>query len=131
MTIADAFVVAWNSDDDAALAALFTDDSTYIDRAVGGEVHGRAGVIAWKTRTVALIADLHVQLLDAWRTDDREAVETVYSGQIRSATRPFAVPAASLMRLRDERIVTNTDYYNLADLLTQSGLPPTWTPTDS
>ena len=34
----------------------------------------------------------------------------------------------TMLRLRGDRIVSNSDYYNVADVLRQSGLPPTWTP---
>lgn len=126
--LAQAFADAWNTSDQQALPALFTEDATYTDRGVGKVSDGREGVTQWRALTGQLIDDVHVEVVGAFRSGDHIAVETVYSGHIKGAPHGFAVPAASIINLRGNKIVNNTDYYNLADLLQQSELPPTWTP---
>ena len=40
----------------------------------------------------------------------------------------FAVPTTTILELKDGQITSDRDYYSLATLLAQSGLPLTWTP---
>lgn len=129
--LAKAWVAGWESKDPQRLAALFTSDAVYTDHAVGKVSRGTAGVAAWQAGTHQLIPTVHATLVDAFRSGDRMLIQTIYAGQIQGAPHPFAVPMATVLHLRGNRIVTDDDYYNLADLLQQSGLPPTWTPPKS
>lgn len=126
--LANAWVAAWQSSNPNDLAALFTKDAIYTDRGVDKVSHGRHGVATWQANTHKLIPDVSGKIRDAFRSGDRMLIETTYSGHIKGAPHPFAVPMATVLHLRGDRIATDTDYYNLADLLRQSGLPPTWVP---
>lgn len=126
--IARAWLDAWKSSDPNRLAALFTEDAVYTDRAADKVSHGQDGVATWHQGTHKLIPNVDFQLLDAFGTGDRVAIEGLYSGQIQGAPHPFALHMATVLQLRGDRIASDTDYYNLADLLRESGLPPTWTP---
>ena len=126
--IASAWVTGWRNNATHGLAALFTEDATYTDQGVGKVSHGRDGVAAWQQNTYKLIPDANIELTDAFRNGDRVSIEGTYTGQIQGAPRPFALPLATVLQLRGNQIVSDTDYYNLADLLRESGLPPTWTP---
>ncbi|MGW7549149.1 hypothetical protein ACWGKQ_49750 [Streptomyces sp. NPDC054770] len=46
-----------------------------------------------------------------------------FSGQLLNAPKPFSVPVATILRLRGNKILANDDYYNMKDVLIQSGLP--------
>ena len=89
---------------------------------------GRAGVAAWKQGTDQLIADVHLTITETFRSGDHVAIETIYSGHIHGAPKPFAVPTTTILELKDGQITSDRDYYSLATLLAQSGLPLTWTP---
>ena len=129
--LASAWIAAWRGSDPHQLAALFTGDAVYTDRGVDKSSYGPGGIAAWQANTHKLIPNVHGTLVDTFRSGGQMLIETIYSGQINGAPHPFAVHMATVLRLRGSKIVTDTDYYNLADLLRQSGLPPTWTPPKS
>jgi limonene-1,2-epoxide hydrolase len=122
------WAAAWNGTDPQALAKLFTHDATYTDFGVDKVSNGREGVAAWKHGTDQLIADAHVTVKSSFRSGDRVAAESIYSGHIKGAPSAFAVPMSTIFELRGNLIRSDRDYYSLATLLAQSGLPADWTP---
>ncbi|WP_426516395.1 nuclear transport factor 2 family protein [Diaminobutyricibacter sp. McL0618] len=126
--IAAKWASAWSGTDPNQLAKLFTVDGVYTDLALGRVFRGPSEVAAWKSGTDQLIANVHVEVLDAFRGGDRVAIETVYSGQVRGAPRPFAVRGTTILILNGDLISSNTDNYSLSTLLSQSGLPADWVP---
>ena len=127
-TIARAWVRAWNGDDPAALGALFTSDARYRDVGVLKTSIGPAAITAWKAGTNQLISGATFTLDHAFEDGDSVAIVGTYRGRISGATSGFEVPMTTVLRVRGSHIAADTDYYNLADLLRQSGLPATWTP---
>ncbi|WP_328665721.1 nuclear transport factor 2 family protein [Streptomyces sp. NBC_00322] len=121
---------AWNGTDPQALGALFTADGTYTDEAVGMTFHGREEIAGWKARADAVIDNVHVTVHAAHRGGDGITVEAIYSGHIKGAPKPFAVPMTTLLDLDKNRcrITSDQDHYSLATVLSQSGLPADWTP---
>ncbi|WP_194926142.1 nuclear transport factor 2 family protein [Catenulispora pinisilvae] len=127
--IAIAWAAAWNGDNADALGALFTTDGTYTDHAIGATMTGQEQISGWKARTDAMIDDAAVKLVTAYRSGNRVTIEAVYAGHIKGAPTPFAVPMATLLDTRDDLLITaDRDYYSLAAVLAQSGLPADWTP---
>lgn len=122
---------AWNDNRPDELAELFSHDATYTDVALGVAWHGKAEIGQWVTNTHAGIKDVRVEVKSSFRSGDQIAIEWTFSGVMPGATKPFAVPAVTIMKLRGGRIYTNDDYYNLADVLKQSGLPAEWSPSGS
>jgi limonene-1,2-epoxide hydrolase len=122
------WAAAWNGTDPQALAKLFTQDGVYTDYGVNKVSAGRDGVAAWKSGTDQLIADVRVTVKDTFRGGDQIAAESTYSGHINGAPAPFAVPLTTIFDLRGKLIKADRDYYSLATLLAQSGLPADWTP---
>ena len=123
--IARAWVEAWTGDDPAALGALFTEDATYRDTAVMKSSRGRAAITAWKRGTGELIPGASFRLDHAFRQAESAATVGTYSGRIVSAPEAFSVPMVAVLQLHGARVVTDTNYYNLTEVLRQSGLPPT------
>ncbi|MER5548632.1 nuclear transport factor 2 family protein [Streptomyces sp. NPDC002589] len=120
---------AWNGTDPQALGALFTADGTYTDQAVGVTFHGRPEIASWKARADDLIDNVHVTVQAAHRDGDRITVDAVYSGHLKDAPNPFAVPMTTLLDLNARcQIVSDHDHYSLNAVLAQSGLPADWTP---
>ncbi|MEU2159295.1 nuclear transport factor 2 family protein [Streptomyces sp. NPDC019396] len=121
---------AWNGTNPQALGALFTADGTYTDEAVGISFHGRKEIAGWKARADSLIDDVHVTVRAAHRDGERITVNAIYSGHLKGAPKPFAVPMTTLLALDKNRcrIVSDKDHYSLATVLSQSGLPADWTP---
>lgn len=90
--IAAAWAEAWNGADPERLGALFAEDGTYTDQAVGVTMHGREQVSGWKARTDLFIADVHAAVGAAHRADRRVTVESIYSGRSRAPPRPSPCP---------------------------------------
>ncbi|MER6522672.1 MULTISPECIES: nuclear transport factor 2 family protein [unclassified Streptomyces] len=121
---------AWNGTDPQALGALFTGDGTYTDLAVGVTFRGRQEIAGWKARADSLIDNVHVTVRATHREGDRVTVDAVYSGHLKGAPKPFAVPMTTLLDLDGNRcrITSDEDHYSLGTVLAQSGLPADWTP---
>lgn len=130
--IAIAWAAAWNGKPAEALGGLFTPDGTYTDHAIGLTLTGQEQISGWKARTNAMIDDASVTVSHAYRSGDHVTIEAVYAGHIKGAPTPFAVPMATLLDTRDDLLITaDRDYYSLASVLAQSGLPADWTPSGS
>lgn len=114
---------AWNAGAADELASHFTSTATYQDFAFGASFTGRGEIAEWVRITHGAIGNLHVEVTDAFHAGDRISVRWTFSGQIVGAPKPFSVPASTVMELRRGKISANGDYYNLADVLRQSGLP--------
>ena len=127
--VAGAWAAAWNGTDPAALGKVFTADAAYVDEALGVTSTGRPQIAAWKARTDQLIADVHVTILRASKDGHHVTIEAIYAGHIKGAPKPFAVPMATILDgVDDAKATGDRDYYNLAAVLSQSGLPADWTP---
>jgi steroid delta-isomerase-like uncharacterized protein len=122
---------AWNTASPERMAALFTDDGVYEDFAFQARFQGKEGVALWVTITNASVRDARVELIDAFGVGDRAAARWIFSGTDTGAFardlpptgRSFSVRVASFFELEGGLIRRVGDYYNLADLLRQIGLP--------
>lgn len=132
-----AWADAWNTASPRKMAALFTEDGVYQDNAFQVAMTGPAGAAQWVTITEQSIKNAHVDVVDAFREGNKIAVRWNFSGadtgafaKDRPATgKSFNVPVTTVMDLNGGKIQHLTDYYNLADLLRQVGLPAgVWTP---
>ncbi|WP_194892881.1 nuclear transport factor 2 family protein [Catenulispora pinisilvae] len=114
---------AWNSKDPQRLADLFVQHGArYTDHAFGTQDYlGRAGVVAWANHTSGLIRGAHIQVDSALSFGDVTLISWTFSGQVAGAPKPFSVPAVTVLRTRGYQIVTDDDYYDKADVLSQSG----------
>ncbi|MFJ2747752.1 nuclear transport factor 2 family protein [Streptomyces sp. NPDC087297] len=121
---------AWNGTDPQALGALFTADGVYTDEAVAATFRGRKEIAGWKARADTLIDNVHVTVRTTRLDGDRVTVRAVYSGHLKGAPKPFAVPMTTVLDLDRNhcRISSDKDHYSLATVLAQSGLPADWTP---
>ncbi|MFD8431391.1 nuclear transport factor 2 family protein [Streptomyces coelicoflavus] len=126
--IAAAWHSAWTGEDPNALAGLFTKDGTLVDLSVPYTSHGREEIAEFKAITERLIPDADLEITDAFRSGDRVLIRTDYSGTLPGASKSFKVQMATVLELRHGRIAVNTDYYDRATMLRQSGLPADWRP---
>ncbi|MFD8891735.1 nuclear transport factor 2 family protein [Streptomyces sp. NPDC059566] len=128
--IVGAWARAWNGTDPQALGALFTADGVYTDEAVAVTFRGRKEIAGWKARADTLIDNVHVTVRTTRLDGERVTVRAVYSGHLKGAPKPFAVPMTTVLDLDRNhcRISSDKDHYSLATVLAQSGLPADWTP---
>jgi steroid delta-isomerase-like uncharacterized protein len=136
------WAAAWNAQDPAAMAALFTDDGLYEDLAFGATFQGKDGVAEWVTTTSSFITDARVDLVAAYQVGARATAEWIFSGSVPGpagadegeALRAFSVRAASLFELEGDLIRHVADYYNPNTVNDPSGqasnaaTPPAATP---
>jgi steroid delta-isomerase-like uncharacterized protein len=131
-TFFDAYLDAWNAHDPAAVARCMADDAIYEDVALGRVLHGPSEIASFvdeATRASSNFRFEQVSLFTAGRdyatewimtgTNDRELPGAPATG------RSFRVRGASVGKLDTRgRIVTNRDYYNLAEMFAQLGIVP-------
>jgi len=132
----------WNAGDAAGMEELCTVDCSYRDRAFQTHFTGREGVAEWMRITQSHIPDLHIELLAAFGDEQQAMARYTLSGTFgpdhsfdagyEVADHTFAVPGASYFTVRQGRIHAVEDFYNLADLMRQLGLPAgPFTPRES
>ena len=134
--IAKRWAAAWNSCDQSAMVALFTRDGIYDDNAFQARSEGSAGIGAWVALTCNHLSNAHAEILDSFQTGDRVAIRWVFSGSPSkdspmgsAAGKTFSVPVMTVLELDGGRIRYDADYYNLADLFRQLGIPAgPWVP---
>lgn len=122
---------AWNAASPERMTALFTDDGVYEDFAFQTAFRGKPGVAMWVAITNASIRGAKVELVDAFHVGDRAAARWIFSGTDTGAFardlpptgKSFSLPVASLFELEGQLIRRVGDYYDLANLLRQLGLP--------
>lgn len=131
------WAAAWNTGSHERMVGLFTEDGVYEDHAFQVVFNGKDGIAQWVSITNQVIDDTHVEVEEASRAGDRIYVEWTFSGTNSAgglAGQPptgesFSVPAVSVFEMEGGKIRRVDDYYNLADLLRQVGLPAgAWTP---
>lgn len=131
--VLDEWAAAWKSHDIDRLLRLFTDDCVYEDVALGAVSRGHGELREFAAQTFAILPDFDLQVTSQFISGGRGAIEWIMSG-----TQAFAVPgfpaegkrfsglrAATIVEFRDGEIQRNTDYWDGAAVLRQTGvLPP-------
>lgn len=129
------WAAAWNTADAKAMTGLFTEDGIYDDHAFQVRSQGRECLETWVMMTCGNIPDAHAEVLGAFGNGNRAAVQWLFSGTPTAfggasmTGKSFSVPVVSLFKLTGDRIQQVSDYYSLADVLRQIGLPSgPWVP---
>lgn len=130
--VLDEWAAAWKSHDIDRLLRLFTEDCVYEDVALGAVSRGHQELRDFAAQTFAILPDFNLQVTSQFICGSRGAIEWVMSG-----TQAFAVPgfpaqgesfsglrAATIVEFRDGRISRNTDYWDGAAVLRQTGVLP-------
>jgi steroid delta-isomerase-like uncharacterized protein len=124
---------AWNTANGAALAQLFTTDATYTDHAFQSSVTGQQAIAQLVAQTTQMMGPPKVTITSAFCSGDNAAVTYLFSGTFTdkapftppysAAGKSFSVPVETVFTLRQGLLSSDNDYYNLADILRQVGLP--------
>ena len=100
------------------------------------------GVAAWVQSTAAALANVTVDVEHTFASGSDVAVVWTFGGMVNvdgplaavvagpNAGGTFAVPAASILKMRGERIASVGDYYNKVDLFLQVGIPADFQPPE-
>jgi steroid delta-isomerase-like uncharacterized protein len=126
------WAAAWNSSNSQDLAGLFVQDgSRYTDHAFDRTYTGSAGVAQWVSETKWAIPNAKITVTNAIGVNNSEIIFWNFSGQATGAPHSFSVPAVTVIKTRDGKILTNDDYYSKAEVNRQSGLPESGLPSGS
>jgi steroid delta-isomerase-like uncharacterized protein len=134
------WVDAWNAHDPERLAALYTADGVYEEIPTNAVAQGADAIRALVQSELDAYSGIEVQPQAGFQGDNWAVLQGIfagrYTGQLPGAPagagQPFAVPFATVFRLRDDRIQHNTDYFDAYSFLIQIGVlpaPGTATPT--
>ena len=130
----DGYLDAWNAHDPAAVAGYMADGAIDEDVALGRVLHGPSEIAAFVEEATRASSDFRFEEVSlftagaASRTNGH--ARTTLGAARRSRDRPLVPRSGGVgWQARYERcIVENRDYYNLAEMLTQLGIPPTAPP---
>ena len=133
----DRYLDAWNAHDPAAVARHMADNAVYEDVALGRVLHGPSEIAKFVEEATRSSSDFRFEVVSLITTGSDYANEWVMLGTndralpgVPATGRSFRVRGASVGKLDSSGlIVENRDYYNLAELLTQLGVPPTAPPS--
>ncbi len=125
------WVAAWEAGDGTGVAALFTEDGLYEDLAFEAYNVGHEEVGQWVTITTHALSAIRAEVVHVVQGDGRIAFEWVFSGEqtgpfpgdIPATGRAFSVRALSTFEMEGDLIRHASDFYNLATLFRQLGLP--------
>lgn len=130
----NAYLDAWNRHDGDGVASFFTEDGVFADQALGRQHQGRDAIAGFvRSADAEVSSDYKLTLLDSFQAGDRYALVWTFGGTndranpnppLPATGKQFIVKGVSIGRLEGDRITENTDYWNLAELLTQIGLMP-------
>jgi steroid delta-isomerase-like uncharacterized protein len=127
------YLEAWNRHDGGAIAAYFAEDGVYKDVALNESNQGHGAIKAFVDRLAAEISsDFTFEPAGTpLVTDTGYALQWVMQGtndrssELLPATgQPFAIRGVSVGEIENGKIKVNTDYWSLAEFLTQVGLMP-------
>jgi steroid delta-isomerase-like uncharacterized protein len=123
---------AFNRHDPDAYASFMAEDCVFTNAGTGERVVGRAAQRADLVKLLAAWSDLRVETVNLLVAGDSYAKEWVMTGvhtgdmpSLPATGRNFRIVGADVGQVRDGKIANATEYWNLADFLSQVGaLPP-------
>jgi len=132
----DRYLDAWNAHDPAAVTRHMADGAVYEDVALGRVLHGPSEIAKFVEEATRSSSNFRFEVVSLITTGSDYANEWIMLGTndralpgVPATGRSFRVRGASVGKLDSSGlIVENRDYYNLAELLTQLGIPPTAPP---
>lgn len=123
---------AWAAHDIDRLVSLFTDDAVYEDIALSAVSRGKAELRAFAEQTFAVIPDFRLDVVSRFACGGHGAIEWTMSG-----TQAFDIPgfpatgksfsslrAVTIVEFRDGKISRNSDYWDGAGAMRQTGALP-------
>jgi len=126
--VRDLFAV-WGSHDLDRLDALFAADGVYEDVPPQITYRGPEKIKGFLTAIWGWAPDIELNLTSVAVAGDRAVAEWIMTGTqtgpigpIPASGKEFSVRGASVIELRDGKILRNSDYYDLASLVTQFGV---------
>jgi steroid delta-isomerase-like uncharacterized protein len=119
---------AVNRHDPDAAAQYFSDDCVFTNVGTGRHAEGRPAVREEFAALLTRWSDVHVETINILINDGRFTKEWTMSGVhsdgLPATGRSFRIRGAGVGQIRDGKIVELTEYWNMAEFLTQVGAMP-------
>lgn len=126
-----AYLKAWSSGGQGAVAAFFTGGCQYVDHAFQETLRGREAVLAFAAAAFAAIPDFCAKPGTIVVEGNRVCYEQEFGGTqtadlpgLPATGKPSKIPCMSIDEYRDGLIHCKADYWSLATYLQQVGLMP-------
>jgi steroid delta-isomerase-like uncharacterized protein len=124
----------WNNKDLGKADLIFTDDCIYEDVPSLEKYSGKEEVKASLQEDFTWCSDLKLELVSSFVTQDRAAVEWIWSGKqtgdisglIKATGKTFSIRGTSIMEFKNGKIKRNSDYYDGGGFLYQLGVKLTF-----
>lgn len=125
------WAAGWSTQDIERVLSVCTDDCLYEDVPLGVVNHGKEELRAFGEQVFNAFPDFKIELSSHVAAGDWAMLEWTMSGThqadlpgMPATGRPFSVRGATGLQLAKGRISRNSDYWDMATLLTQLGLMP-------
>jgi steroid delta-isomerase-like uncharacterized protein len=127
----DEWAAGWSTQNIERVISLCTDDCLYEDVPLSVVNHGKDELRAFGQQVFNAFPDFKIELVSQFAAADWAMLEWTMSGThhgdlpgMPATGRSFSVRGATVLALDDGRISRNSDYWDMAALLTQLGLLP-------
>lgn len=125
------WTAAMDRHDPDAFAGFLDENCVFTNVGTGERLVGRAAVRQDLVDLLERWRDLHIEVVDLLVAEDSYAKEWVMTGVhsgdmpgLPATGRPFRITGAGVGRIRNGKIVDVTEYWNLAQFLTEVGAFP-------
>lgn len=125
------WAAGWSTQDIERVILVCTDQCVYEDVPLGVVNHGNQELRAFGKQVFDAFPDFNIELATRVAAGDWAMLEWTMSGthqgdlpDMPATGKPFSVRGATTLQLEDGRISRNSDYWDMATLLTQLGLMP-------
>ena len=125
--IAQSAILAWNAHDPEKVAMFYTEDAVYEDATLGVANHGTADLRKFAKQFFDESPDAKFTVTSSFMGDGHGYAEWVMTGTdvgMFKTNKHFQVRGASIMQGSPEKLTHQTDYWDMATLMKQLGVPP-------
>jgi steroid delta-isomerase-like uncharacterized protein len=126
-SVAQKWVVGWNSADPQKLVDAFTPDAFYQDVPSDSHYKGSSELRELHKSFHDAVGGLYVKLVAAHVSGRHGAIEWIFGGTdmgLFKTGKPFSIPGVSVIEVRKGRISRNLGYYDMASIMKQVGVLP-------
>ena len=121
----------WSLHDVEKVLALYSDDCLYQDFALGRTNRNKEELKAFVEATYDWSQDVQFEVRSAYSSGDWSVTEWIMKGTHTGSTpalpatgKEFSLFGASVLQIQNDKIIRQSDYWNIAAFLQQVGLMP-------
>jgi steroid delta-isomerase-like uncharacterized protein len=122
---------AWSKNNPNTIDSIFAEDGIYEDVAGSAVVKGRDNIKKLLKETTTAIPDFNIKLLKWFSSGNKVACQWIMTGtqtgnlaDLPATGKSFSVRGASIVQIKEGKIIRWTDYYDSFSFLKQLGVIP-------